>query len=487
MKNFANGFKQAISKGADLANSAMEKGSELASTAKDIATKQATQSTSDAMDARRTGADDLLDTATTKAGEISQSNNLKGFMFEEEQARTFNEAAAKQGSSLRAVVDPPGGEDARGAPDIRIVDSETGDTVKSYQAKMGQEKYIDKQLGEDKYYDGRTDAFVVDAENSLNQTLKDGEALSEAVDNIDWDDPQSIDDFLENFDPRGGLLEADAVISYDDIESEVFLNEEMEAIAEDPAAYAQDLQDSANVEEISSGAVGGAAIAAIFQAIHGSIKILAKVYKGEDVPKEVVVGALKNVMGAAASGALRGGLIKVVKIILEKQMEDSGSLPLVIISVAPIVYKTLLQYLQGEITLEECIKEVGSKALSRAMIVTMGILFPPLGIALMGISILTAIWTEFDVANQIKSTYPEAERIFELAREADRKKKNLIESGKEKLEQTKDVSGKVIESAKQKAGETGGNIKDYCNRTVSTTKDKLGNMSLKRKPSEETA
>ncbi|MCK5843781.1 MAG: hypothetical protein KAG97_03675 [Victivallales bacterium] len=187
---------------------------------------------------------------------------------------------------------------------------------------------------------------------------------------------------LENIVNKNDISEIDSpeitsTIKYDGIESKGIENAEMEAVASNPEDYSQRLETSANIEEVSSGATSGATIGAIFQSIQHSIKILAKVYRGEDVPKEVVLEALKDVMKAAASGALRGALIKVVKIILEKQMEDSSSLPLVIVSTTPIVYKTLLKYLQGEISLEECIKEVGSKTLSRAMIVTMGVIFPP--------------------------------------------------------------------------------------------------------------
>ncbi|MCK5843780.1 MAG: hypothetical protein KAG97_03670 [Victivallales bacterium] len=42
----------------------------------------------------------------------------------------------------------------------------------------------------------------------------------------------------------------------------------------------------------------------------------------------------------------------------------------------------------------------------------------------MGFSLLSTIWKEFDVGNLIKDKYPEAEKLFELARQAE-KKKNL--------------------------------------------------------------
>lgn len=477
MKNFTNSFKKAIAQGSDFANSVKDKGSEIANIAKDLSMQQATQSISDVLDARRDGADNLMHTVTTKSGEISQANNLKGFIFEQEQARTFNEAATREESSLRAIVDPPGGADAKGAPDIRIVDTSTGETVKSYQAKIGNESYINQQIREDKYYDGRTDGFVIDVENSMNQDVKSIEALQRALDDADWDDPQSIDNLLENLNLNEGIFEIDAVITHDNISSEAFLHEDMAMIAENPEAHIQDLHQSADAEEITSGAVGGAAIAAIYHATHESIKILSKVYRGEDVPNDVILTALKDVMKVAVSGALRGSLIKIVKIILETQMEDSGSLPLVIISVTPVVYKTLLQYLQDEITLEECIKEVGAKSLSRAMIITVGIVIPPLGATLMGVSVLTAIWREFEVENQIRSNYPNGERIFELIKEAEAKKKYMISLAEEKLSQTKEAREKAIDSTKQKVRAASENLRGSINDTM----HRLNNTTLTKK------
>jgi len=185
------------------------------------------------------------------------------------------------------------------------------------------------------------------------------------------------------------------------------------------------------------GAISGAAIGAIFQSLQESIKILAKLQKGEKIPKKVVTEALKNIMTTLSSSALRGAIIKVIEIILEIQMEDSGALPLVIVSVAPIVYKTLLSYFKGEMTLEECVNIVGTEALSKGMMITISIVFPPVGFALMGVSILVSIWKEFDLENEILNKYPQVEKVFIFVNKVDEQRTYLISNSKMKIQELK--------------------------------------------------
>jgi|GEM_PF-4668693 len=433
----ADKAKETAKSSVDLGSEFIKDSAKSTSTAINIGIEQVTKPMNNAMDARRDGADNLLDTVTTKSGEISQNINLKGFVFEEEQARTFNEAAAKEGSSLRAIVDPPTGIDGKGAPDIRIVDTTTGETIKNYQAKIGTEQYINKQIQEEKYQDGNTDAFVTDIDNGYNQAMKNLENIEKELSQTDFNDLESLDELSKALDTMNEALEIDSQVIYDGISAEAFTVEEMKEIAQNPTEYVEELHYSANSEEIMDGAISGAAIGAIFQSLQESIKILAKLQKGQKVPKEVVTDALKNIMTTISSSALRGALIKVIEIILEKQMEDSGSLPLVIVSVAPIVYKTLLAYFKEEITLEECINKVGTEALSKGMMITISIVFPPVGFAMMGVSILVTVWKEFDLENEILNKYPQVEKVFIFVNKVDNRRAYLIDSGKLRLQELK--------------------------------------------------
>lgn len=449
--NFRDKAESLVNKAKESAKNSLEIDNELikdsaknTSTAINLEIEQLTRSINDSMDARREGADNLLDTVTTKSGEISQNINLKGFVFEEEQARTFNEMAAEEGSSLRAIVDPPTGIDGKGAPDIRIVDTATGETVKSYQAKIGSEEYINKQIKEDKYQDGNTDAFVTDLDNGMNQTMKELESIENLFSNTDFNDLNSLEEFSERLDSIGSSLNIESQINFDGISGEVFSLEEMTKAAQDPLEYIEELHVSANTEEVISGIESGAAIGAIFQSIQESIKILARVNKGEKVSKEALLDAVKNIMITLSSSALRGALIKIIEIILEKQMEDSGCLPLVIVSVAPIVYQTLLAYFKEEITLEECINKVGIEALSKGMMITISIVFPPVGFTIMGVSILVTIWKEFDLENEILKKYPQTEKVFIFVSKVESKKTYVINYGKTKLKEHKENTIKTV-------------------------------------------
>ena len=454
LDKFKKKAESLATKAKETAKGSVEVGSEFikdsaksTSTAINIGIEQVTKPMNDAMDARRDGADNLLDTVTTKSGEISQNINLKGFVFEEEQARTFNEAAAKDGSSLRAIVDPPTGIDGKGAPDIRIVDTATGETIKNYQAKIGTEQYINKQIQEEKYQDGNTDAFVTDVDNGYNQAIKGLDSIEKELSKTDFNDLESLDELSKALDTMNEALDIESQVSHDGISAEAFTVEEMKEIAQNPTEYVEELHYSANSEEIMDGAISGAAIGAIFQSLQESIKILAKLQKGQKIPKEVVADALKNVMTTLSSSALRGALIKVIEIILEKQMEDSGALPLVIVSVAPIVYKTLLSYFKGEMTLEECINIVGTEALSKGMMITISIVFPPVGFAMMGVSILVTIWKEFNLENEILNKYPQVEKVFIFANKVDNRRTYLIDSSKVKLQEFK---SNTVQSVKEK-------------------------------------
>jgi hypothetical protein len=60
------------------------------------------------------------------------------------------------------------------------------------------------------------------------------------------------------------------------------------------------------------------------------------------------------------------------------------------------VFPVLIEVLQDKITLEVAIDKVGLRVLTSGLITTAVILFPPVGTALLSLSILQAIWQEID-------------------------------------------------------------------------------------------
>lgn len=81
----------------------------------------------------------LYRTITTKAGIVSQSANLDGFIAEQYHAQTFNMNAEATGSPYRAkVLEPNGKGYAKNSVDIEIVD-DNGRVVKRYQSKYCQD------------------------------------------------------------------------------------------------------------------------------------------------------------------------------------------------------------------------------------------------------------------------------------------------------------------------------------------------------------
>lgn len=461
-ESLANKAKETVKSGVELGSEFIKDSAKSTSTAINIGIEQVTKPMDDAMDARREGANNLLDTVTTKSGEISQNvNGLKGFVFEQEQVRTFNEMAAREGSSLRAEVIPLSGADGKGAADIKIVDTAIEETKRNIQAKIGTEQYTNKQFQKEEYQDGRTDVFVTDTDNAFKHAVKNLESIEKELSKTDFNDLDSLDELSNMLDKMDAKLDIESQINYDGISAEAFTVEQMQEIAKNPEEYVDELHSSANKEEVLDGAISGAAIGAIFQSLQESIKILAKLQKGQKIPKEVVTDALKNIMTTLSSSVIRGALIKVIEIILEKQMEDSGVLPLVIVSVAPIVYKTLLAYFKGEITLEECVNIVGTEALSKGMMITISIVFPPVGFTLMGASIVVSIWKEFDLENEILNKYPQVEKVFIFVNKIDNRRTYLINNSKMKIQELKTC-------AIQSAVETKDVMKNTYNEKVMT-------------------
>ncbi len=342
---------------------------------RDSVTQTQTQHIDNASSAMRDSADAMVEPGSSslinKDGTISQNPNSQGFAFEHKQVETFNANAAMKGEPLEAIRIPPGGVDQvneeygldldfdrLGEPDIIIINKETGEVLQTIQAKSGNETTINNAIKDGKYED--TDNFVVNDENQHIANQHDNVSTIIEQDGV-TSDPISIDEAID--------------------------------IAVDPESASDAIGLDADIQEVGGGAVGGAVIGGGVALAHSSIKTLAKVYKGEPVDKTVLFNALKDVFEGIKTGALRGIVIKILKKLIDA--ENNPSLPVAIVAIGMEVFPVMLQYFKDEITFEEMVKTCGVKALSTGVIVVLCMTYPPIGIALLGFSVMKAIWQEF--------------------------------------------------------------------------------------------
>ncbi len=322
----------------------------------------------------------------TKEGNVyKNSNSSKGFAFEHTQEATFNANATLLGKPYEAVRITPGkfeqlnekfrldfNPERLGEPDIIIINTETGEIIKTIQAKVGNEEYILKSINNPKYKN-TTDEFIINSDHT---------------------------ELASNYDNVSTVIELDGVTSLP------VSNDMCITIAENPELSAILIQQFANGSEVLSGAAMGSAIGGVLSSIQASIKILAKVYRGEVVDKIVVENSLKEVFEAIKSSAFRGAFVKVLQIIIDTSKEDNSSLPVVLVSIGIDTYPIILKYLNDEISFNEMLQNVSAISLSRAIIVTVSMTYPPVGMGLIGFSILNTLWKEFELSQLLKSYIP---------------------------------------------------------------------------------
>jgi len=402
------------------------------SSLKDTITANTTKNISQSMEEQKIGMLNLKNAITTKSGEISQNPNLKGFIFEQEHARTFNQNAVLKGSNLRAEVIPPHGE--LGEPDIIIKNIKTGEVLKQIQAKTGKIDYINRSINDPKYQNGQTDAFVTDSDYTLHKSDK----LFKLINKIDLDNP---DEKI--------MLELDRVIDdmnrldsieFDGIESDPMSQIESEIIEMDPETYMKNMKLQANIKEVKSGAINGALIGSAFSGVLESIKIIGKCYRGEKVEITILTDALKSILKAAGDGAVRGALVKVVKIIMEKNANNC--LPLIIFAIGFDVIKSIYQYLNKEITEDELFMQLGPQNLAKGLTIVLSMAIPPIGLTMMGITIISTIWKEFEldeIINDYRKNNEQFNSVMEKIDKINDLKNNLQDIASEKISNTKKI------------------------------------------------
>ncbi|MEB3887162.1 hypothetical protein [Lyngbya sp. CCY1209] len=281
-------------------------------------------------------------------GNISQNPQAFGFAFEHLQAIGFNINAALHNSDSRAYQIPADGT-TKYSPDIYV--DKVGEVIAEIQAKAGSAKYVEKQANSGHY---RGDILT----NVENQ----------------------------------GIAGTVVVIDVDGIKSIPVSQDVAVWVAENPNLAAEIMNAAATVGEIGGAGVEGAAVNASINILLQSIKVLGAYCRGEqELAREELDKILSVTIAGLKSGFIRGVAIKV----LQKLMGGNAVAALGF-TVGVEVFPVVIQVLQDEITLDRAIAEVGPRAFTSGVITTAVLLFPPVGAALLGVSVLQAIWQEID-------------------------------------------------------------------------------------------
>lgn len=308
-----------------------------------------TENISIAASAASNGASSILKPG---AGIINSNGNITinpqafGFAFEHLQVIGFNIKAGLENSDLRAEQIPADG--TQYGADIRILDG-VGKVVAEIQAKAGKSGYVKDQV-KSGHYQGD---ILTNAEN------------------------QNISGTTIN-------IEAKGIKSFP-------INQDMAKwVAENPYTAANFIYAAATVGEIGGAGIQGAAINSTINILLQSIKIIGAYCRGEQelTQKELDKFLLEAIKGLK-SGFIRGAGIKTIQ-----KLTQGNAFAALGFTVGVEVIPALIKVLTNEITIEQAIEEVGARAFTSGVVTTLVILFPPIGAALLSLSIIQAIWSE---------------------------------------------------------------------------------------------
>ena len=280
-------------------------------------------------------------------GEISQNPQAFGFAFEHLQAIAYNINAGLAGSKNWARQISADGTKA--GPDISVTDA-VGRTIAEIQAKIGSSDYVARQVAGGQY---QGQQIVVDAANK-------------------------------------GIDGASRVIEVDGIKSMPIDCRFAEWVAQNPHEAATLLEAAAIGSDVLAGGVSGAAINVSITFMLQSIKLVGAYCRGEEAlsaerRQEFQVAALE----ALQSGFLRGVAVKVLQ-----RLAGGNAFAALGLAVGAEAVPALTQVLQGQLSLEEAVAQVGPRAMTAGMVTLVVLLIPPLGAGLFSATVLQAIWVE---------------------------------------------------------------------------------------------
>lgn len=279
-------------------------------------------------------------------GQISQNPQAFGFAFEHLQAIGFNIQAGLENSDLRAYQIPTDG--TKFGADIHVVDP-VGKVIAEIQAKAGKSRYVEDQVNSGNYQD-------------------------DILTNV------------ENWDISGTTIN----IEVDNIKSFPVNQNVAKWVAENPYMAADLIYAAATIGEIGGAGIQGSAINSAINVLLQSIKIVGAYCRGEE---ELTQNELEQFLSVAIDG-LKSGFIRGAAIKIIQQFSQGNAFAALGFTVGVEVIPALIKVLNDEITIEQALESVGARTFTSGIVTTLVILFPPIGITLLSLSIIQAIWSE---------------------------------------------------------------------------------------------
>ncbi len=281
--------------------------------------------------------------------QISKNPQSFGFAFEHLQAIGFNINAGLKASEARAYQIPVDGT-TKFSPDIYI--DKVGKVIAEIQAKAGSSEYVKKQVNSD-HYSGKI------LTNSENKAISGTEIVIDV-------------DGIQSFPISQGFAQW---------------------VAENPYLSAELMYAAATIGEVSGAGIQGAIINAEIKVLLRSIKIIGAYCRGE---QELAEAELHNIIQVSVD-SLKNGFIRGVSIKIIQKLMNGNAFAALGFTVSTEVIPVLIKVMQDEITVEKAISEVGVRAFTAGVITTIVILFPPVGMTLLGASMIQAIWEEISI------------------------------------------------------------------------------------------
>ena len=145
------------------------------------------------------------------------------------------------------------------------------------------------------------------------------------------------------------------------------------------------------------------------------IKVAGAYCRGEQTVAETQIQDIV----AVALEALKGGLVRGVTIEILQRLTGNRSIAALGLMIGTEAFPTLLQVLRGEITLQTAIAKVGLKMLTAGVVTAVVLVYPQVGLALVGAIVLKAIWDELlpewkaPIEQSVQTTVQEAQHTVE--------------------------------------------------------------------------
>ena len=285
----------------------------------------------------------------TSSGDLSNNPNAQGFAAEKIVINEFNEQAAASESPYRAIsAESFGGKESGNAPDIQIINLQTGEIVDQIQIKSGSHQYVSASI-EDHRYEGMEVLHNTEAGN---------------VDNG-----------------------ASRYTSPDQSIQVAFSRQQAHEVAGDPYDYAYNERASVQqevvteklagtAEALSAGAVAGAGISVAA----GFAECLGAIARGDS---ERSLKILESIPERTKDGTLRSlgraGVIAASQALIGANPVAAG---------AGIVGVDLIRYigdvLNGEKDAEEAFREIAPKSLGTMATVSLCMVNPAIAVGIIG-------------------------------------------------------------------------------------------------------